>query len=408
LRPGDVVRVGRTTLEVSGDLAASAAPATPAPAAAAPPPPAAPRPVAVPVPAARPAPPTAPPADALPIGAVFAGCRIEEVIGFGDMGVVHRAEELALQRNVALKVIRPEHSSEARFRERFRRESMAAASIDHPNVIPVLDAGEEDGTLYITMRLVDGTDLRALLEDGPLEPGRAARVIRQVGAALDAAHARGLVHRDIKPSNVLLARGDHVYLSDFGLAKRADEAGGLTRQGSIVARAEYVAPEQILEDRVDALSDVYTLGCLLYEALTAEAPYAGHRDGAMLAHVDAPPPSPLSRRPALPRGFDEVVRRAMAKDPAERYPSAGDLGEAALVAAGEQRRSSPESVVASGPALPRAAMPGLSRAFDPEPVAIEDSGGDRRGETVRWVVAVGFLVVLAFISLMAVNALHKL
>ena len=405
LRPGDVVRVGRTTLEVTGERAPSAAAP---PVAAAPPAPPPPRPAPVPVPA-RPAPPSAPPADALPAGTIFAGCRIEEVIGFGDMGVVHRAEELALQRNVALKVIRPEHSSEARFRERFRRESMAAASIDHPNVIPVLDAGEEDGVLYITMRLVDGTDLRALLEDGPLEPGRAARVIRQVGAALDAAHARGLVHRDIKPANVLLGRGDHVYLSDFGLAKRAEEAGGLTRQGSIVARAEYVAPEQILEDRVDALSDVYALGCLLYEALTAEAPYAGHRDGAMLAHVDAPPPSPVSRRPTIPRGFDEVVRRAMAKDPAERYPSAGDLGEAALVAAGEQRRVSPESVVATGPALPRAAMPGLSRAFDPEPLEdAEDDAGDRRGEAARWVVAIGFLVVLAFISLIAVNALHKL
>src|SRR6185312_13678429 len=182
----------------------------------------------------------------------------------------------------------------------------------------------------------------------------------------------------------------------------------LTRQGSIVARAEYVAPEQILEDRVDALSDVYALGCLLYEALTAEAPYAGHRDGAMLAHVNAPPPSPLSRRPALPRGFDEVVQRAMAKDPAERYPSAGDLGEAALAAAGEQRRMSPESVVATGPALPRAAMPGLSRAFEPEPVEDDTvESGDRRGEVARWVLAVGFLVVLAFISLMAVNALHK-
>ena len=269
------------------------------------------------------------------------------------MGVVHRADELALQRDVALKVIRPEHSGEARFRERFRRESMAAASIDHPNVIPILDAGEEDGVLYITMRLVEGTDLRALLAaEGALEPARAARIIRQVGGALDAAHARGLVHRDIKPANVLLARGDHVYLSDFGLAKRADEAGGLTRQGSIVARAEYVAPEQILEDRVDARSDVYALGCLLYEAITGEAPYSESRENPLLAHINEPPPSPLSRRPALPRGLDDVVKRAMAKDPRERFASAGDLGEAALVAAGEQRRANPESVVASGRAAP--------------------------------------------------------
>ena len=326
------------------------------------------------------------------------------------MGVVHRADELALQRDVALKVIRPEHSGEARFRERFRRESMAAASIDHPNVIPILDAGEEDGVLYITMRLVEGTDLRALLAaDGALEPARAARIIRQVGGALDAAHARDLVHRDIKPANVLLARGDHVYLSDFGLAKRADEAGGLTRQGSIVARAEYVAPEQILEDRVDARSDVYALGCLLYEAITGEAPYSESRENPLLAHINEPPPSPLSRRPALPRGLDDVVKRAMAKDPRERFASAGDLGEAALVAAGEQRRANPESVVASGRAAPPAAMPGLSRAF--EPVAAEADTADavgHRGEALRWAVALGFLAVLAVAMIVALNALSTL
>ena len=402
LEPGDLVRMGRTTLELTGGKR-SVEPATP--------PPAPPRPAAIPIPAARPAPSTpAAPADALPVGTVFAGCRIEEVIGFGDMGVVHRADELALQRDVALKVIRPEHSGEARFRERFRRESMAAASIDHPNVIPILDAGEEDGVLYITMRLVEGTDLRALLAaDGALEPARAARIIRQVGGALDAAHARDLVHRDIKPANVLLARGDHVYLSDFGLAKRADEAGGLTRQGSIVARAEYVAPEQILEDRVDARSDVYALGCLLYEAITGEAPYSESRENPLLAHINEPPPSPLSRRPALPRGLDDVVKRAMAKDPRERFASAGDLGEAALVAAGEQRRANPESVVASGRAAPPAAMPGLSRAF--EPVAAEADTADavgHRGEALRWAVALGFLALLAVAMIVALNALSTL
>ena len=328
----------------------------------APPPPPAPAEPAQRPAAARPAP--TPPPDALPLGSVFAGCRVDEVIGFGDMGVVYRAEELALQRPVALKVIRPEHSEDARFRERFRRESKIAASIDHPNVIPILDAGEEDGVLYISMRLVDGTDLRRVIAaQGHVEPLRAARIVGRVGAALDAAHARGLVHRDVKPANVLLARADHVYLSDFGLAKPADEAGGLTRQGSIVARAEYVAPEQLIEDRVDALTDVYALGCLLFEALTGEPPYAGSREGpAMLAYVNEPPPSPLERRPNLPPAFDEVVRRAMAKDPSERYPSAGDLGQAALVAAGGLRRARAESVVATGEAAPLAAMPGLSRA----------------------------------------------
>jgi pSer/pThr/pTyr-binding forkhead associated (FHA) protein/tRNA A-37 threonylcarbamoyl transferase component Bud32 len=291
LAVGDKVRVGKTTLELTAVGQAAAAspappaaprPATPPPAPPtppparppAPPPPAAapprpparppspptPPPATPPPPAASPAPPppratppvparkpAAPPPDALPAGTVIAGCRIEEVIGHGDMGVVYQAEELALQRHVALKLIRPEHTEEQRYRERFRRESMVAASIDHPNVIPILEAGDEDGMLFISMRLVEGTDLRELIAaEGPLDPQRAARIVSQVGSALDAAHSRGLVHRDVKPANVLLARADHVYLSDFGLAKREEEGGGLTRQGSIVARAQYVAPEQLL------------------------------------------------------------------------------------------------------------------------------------------------------------------
>jgi pSer/pThr/pTyr-binding forkhead associated (FHA) protein/tRNA A-37 threonylcarbamoyl transferase component Bud32 len=424
LQPGDALRVGQTTLEIAGPASPVAAVAAAPPAPVAPPAPAAPpAPVAPPPRAERPAPspvplpsspprPAAPPADALPIGSVFAGCRVEEIIGFGDMGVVYRAEELSLQRRVALKVIRPEHSEEARFRERFRRESRAAASIDHPNVIPILEADEEDGTLFITMRLVEGTDLGGLLAaEGPLEPQRAARVVRQVGAALDAAHARGLVHRDIKPANVLLARGDHVYLTDFGLARRQEEPGGLTRKGSIVARAEYVAPEQILEDRVDALSDVYALGCLLYEALTGAAPFADSPDGpAVLAHVSSPAPSPSERRPELPAAFDDVVRRAMAKAPGERFPSAGDLGQAALVAAGDQRRASPESVVATGPAAPPpAAMPGLSRAFTPVPddgEAAAAAGG--RGDALRWGIALAFLAIMAIAMVAALNALNTL
>jgi serine/threonine protein kinase len=354
----------------------------------------------------------APPADALPRGTVFAGCRVEEVIGHGDMGVVYRAEELALQRPVALKLILPEHSEDARFRERFRRESMVAASIDHPNVIPILDAGDEAGVLYLSMRLVEGTDLRALIaQEGRVDPLRAARIVRQVGAALDAAQARGLVHRDIKPANVLLARADHVYLSDFGLAKRADEVGGLTRQGSIVARAEYVAPEQILEDRVDALTDVYALGCLLFEALTGEQPFAGSAEGpAMLAHVNEPPPSPVERVPGLPPRFDDVVQRAMAKQPGERFPSAGDLGKAALVAAGDLRRAGAESVVATGEAAPYVAMPGLSRAplSDPEPAEVAPAAAGARANPLQWGFALAVLAILAVCMVAALNALSTL
>ncbi len=418
LEPGDSIRVGESTIEL---VTAGAAP--PARAAAAPPPPARapapPRPPArPPTPPPVPVPPRAPaPAREvgvqLPPGTVFAGCRVEEVIGHGDMGVVYRAEELALQRPVALKLILPEHSEEERFRVRFRRESKLAASIDHPNVIPVLEAGDESGILFIRMRLVEGTDLRALIaEAGPVEPLRAARIVRQVGAALDAAHARGLVHRDVKPANVLLARADHVYLSDFGLAKSASEAGGLTRQGSIVARAEYVAPEQILEDRVDALTDVYALGCLLYEALTGQAPYASSQGGAaMMAHVEAPAPSPLDLRPDLPREFDDVVRRAMAKDPAERYTSAGDLGQAALVAAGGLRRAASESVIATGDALPaalRQARPAVALPAEPvpEPETADTPAGPP--SPLRWVLPLAVLVILAVGMFLALGALSKL
>jgi pSer/pThr/pTyr-binding forkhead associated (FHA) protein/tRNA A-37 threonylcarbamoyl transferase component Bud32 len=464
LNVGDSVRVGRTTLELT-DLRqpapaqaappspAPAAPPTPAPAAppsAPPAPPSSPLPAASsspapaappsepparepsPPPAARPSPapasPAAPP-DALPLGTVFAGCRVEEVIGHGDMGVVYRAEELALQRRVALKLILPEHSQDDRFRERFRRESRVAASIDHPNVIPILEAGDEDGVLFISMRLVEGTDLRALIAaEGRIAPLRAARIVRQVGAALDAAHARGLVHRDVKPANVLLARADHVYLSDFGLAKREEEVGGLTRQGSIVARAEYVAPEQIIEDRVDALTDVYALGCLLYEALTGEAPFEGWTEGpAIMAHVNAPPPSPLERCPDLPPRLDEVVRRAMAKQPGERYPSAGDLGQAALVAVGELRRAGAESVVATGDAAPvsfgaeLSAPPGWDAealaAGAADPLAEDGSqapaaaGADRprdRTSALRWGIALAVLAILAIGMVAALGALGNL
>jgi pSer/pThr/pTyr-binding forkhead associated (FHA) protein/tRNA A-37 threonylcarbamoyl transferase component Bud32 len=440
LEEGDSVRVGKTTLEVVDPAkpaaaerpAAAAAPppaaaappprAAPPPPAAAPPPPAPPPPAAPPPAPPSPAPapvaraaaaPTGPPRDTLPSGTVFAGCRVETIIGHGDMGVVYKAEELALQRPVALKLILPDFSGDARFRERFRRESMVAASIDHPNVIPILDAGDETGVLYISMRLVEGTDLRALIaQEGRVDPLRAARIVRQVGGALDAAHAHGLVHRDVKPANVLLGRADHVYLSDFGLAKRAEEAGGLTRQGSIVARAEYVAPEQLLEDRVDALTDVYALGCLLFEALTGEPPFVGSKEGpAMLAHVNSPPPSPLERVPGLPPQFDDVVRRAMAKEPGQRYPSAGDLGEAALMAAGDSRRVGAESVVATGAAAPYDAMPGLSRApmSDPEPAqALAAAGTADRANPLQWGFALAVLAVLAVCMFAALNALSNL
>jgi serine/threonine protein kinase len=350
------------------------------------------------------------------MGTVFAGCRVEEVIGEGDMGVVYRAEELALQRQVALKLIRPDQSEDERMRERFRRESKIAASVDHPNVIPMFEAGEEDGVLFIIMRLVEGTDLRALISaEGRVDPQRAARIVRAVGAALDAAHKHGLVHRDVKPANVLLARGDHVYLSDFGLAKQAAAAGGFTRQGSVIARAEYVTPEQVSEDRVDARTDVYALGCLLFEALTGEAPYAAEKGGgAVMAHVEAPPPSAGALVPGLPRQFDDVLSRAMAKDPADRFQSAGDLGEAALVAAGELGQAGPESIVATGGAAPATGRPvpqpatGAPSASDADGGAPDIDGQPARSKALTWGVAIAGLVVLAVLMVVALGAISRL
>ncbi len=401
LKVGDSVQIGSTTLQV---IHVGRAPDPPAPA------------TPLPAPANRPHAPAAPTADRegltseLPLGSIVAGCRLEEVISHGDMAVVYRAEELALQRRVALKVILPEHYGEERFRERFRRESKVAAAIDHPNVIPIFDAGDEDGLLFITMRLVEGTDMRTLIAaEGRIEPLRAARIVRQVGAALDAVHARGMLHRDVKPSNVLLAREDHVYLSDFGLAKRAASVGGLTRQGSIVARAEYVAPEQILNERVDARSDIYALGCLLFETLTGEAPFARWTEGPeALAHLNAPRPSPLELCPDLPREFDDVVRRAMAKDPSERYPSADDLGQAALVAAGGLRRASPWSVVATGEAAPftdeQAAEAPAAAPRAPAP----EGARAGRADALRWAIALAALAIVAVAMVAALRGISSL
>ncbi|HTN25423.1 MAG TPA: serine/threonine-protein kinase, partial [Solirubrobacteraceae bacterium] len=288
-------------------------------------------------------------------GDVFLEHRIEGLAGRGGMGVVYRAREIGLERIVALKVITPALADDADFRSRFVAESKAAASIEHPNVIPVYYAGERDGVLFIVMRFIDGPDLRALVRaQGALDPERAAHIVAQVGAALDAAHAHGLVHRDVKPANVLLGDDDHAYLTDFGLTKRSatTDGGGLSRAGGWVGTLGYVAPEQIRGGRVDARTDVYALGCLLVYALTGNAPYVGESDEATLwAHLNAPPPSE-----SVPPEFEGVVARALAKDPSDRYPSAGDLGRAALLAAGRSATSRPERNVARGAAAP----PGLS------------------------------------------------
>jgi predicted Ser/Thr protein kinase len=284
-------------------------------------------------------------------GDVFVDHRIEGLAGRGGMGVVYRATQLGLDRLVALKIITPALAEDPSFRERFVAESKAAASIEHPNVIPVYYAGEREGVLFIVMRYIDGPDLRALVRaEGKLDSKRAAHIIAQVAAGLDAAHQHGLVHRDVKPANVLLGHDDHAYLTDFGLTKRtASTDGGLSRTGGWVGTLGYVAPEQIRGERIDARTDVYALGCVLVYALTGRGPYIRDSDEATLwAHLNAPPPSE-----DVPPEFEGLVARALAKDPSDRYPSAGDLGRAAMAAAGRSALlPGPERNVARGAAAP--------------------------------------------------------
>ena len=283
----------------------------------------------------------------------IAGCRVEAVAGRGGMGIVYRATQLSLDRPVAVKVIAPDLAADPRFRERFERESRLAASIDHPNVIPVYEAGQDDGRLYLVMRWVSGSDLDGLLKrDGRLEPRRAAAIAVQIAGALDAAHAAGLVHRDVKPANVLLS-GEHVYLADFGLTRPIGTDSGLTTTGHWLGTTDYMAPEQFGAGVADARADVYALGCVLHTMLTGSAPF--HRDTVpqtMLAHLNDEPPRP-SRVGGVSQAFDPVVARALAKSPEERFPSAGDLARAALAAAEGRTATVAERSVARGAAAPR-------------------------------------------------------
>jgi streptogramin lyase len=260
------------------------------------------------------------------IGTDFVGYRIEALIGRGGMGVVYRAYDLRLRRTVALKLLAPHLAVDDRFRARFVRESELAMSLEHPHVVPIYDAGDVDGRLYLAMRLVEGTDLRALLRaEGKLEPARGVSIAGQVGNALDAAHAEGLVHRDVKPSNVLLDRDEHVYLADLGLTRRLEELGPPVEERSVGTPA-YLAPEQIEGRPIDGRADVYSLGCLLYECLTGATPFrADSRLAAAWAHLEEEPPSASERNPDLPPAIDGVVRKALAKAPDERYPTCAAL-----------------------------------------------------------------------------------
>jgi serine/threonine-protein kinase len=270
---------------------------------------------------------------------MFGRYRLEELLGRGGMGEVHRAYDTVKDRTVALKRLRGDVAADADFVARFRREAQVASRLTEPHIIPIHDFGEIDGRLFIDMRLVEGTDLAVELDThGALEPRRAANVVCQVAAALHAAHAQGLVHRDIKPANILLVgpddrrqrseAGEFVYVADFGIARNTS-ATALTTTGAAVGTLDYMAPERFTTGHGDHRVDIYSLGCLFYETLTGQPPFRVEGLPALIhAHLNSPPPAPSQNRPDLPPAIDAVVARAMAKDPDDRYPSANEFAEA--------------------------------------------------------------------------------
>lgn len=267
------------------------------------------------------------------LGTRFGPYELQSVIGVGGMGEVYRAYDTLRERMVAIKLLRPEMAADQSFQERFRRESRIAARLQEPHVIPVHNFGEIDGVLYIDMRLVEGESVKdALRAVGVLPPARAVAIIAQVASALDDAHANGLIHRDIKPENVLLTSTDFAYLVDFGIAHGGGEAS-VTSTGLVVGSSAYMAPERFNGDRGGPASDIYSLTCLLYETLTGRAPYeAGDVRQVWSAHMFAPPPRPSIMRRGISRAFDDVIARGMAKQPQDRYKTAGELARAAAAA----------------------------------------------------------------------------
>ena len=338
------------------------------------------------------------------------GYRIEARVGRGGMGEVYRAVQLSLGRRVALKVLAPELAADDRFRRRFLRESRIAASIDHPSIIPIYEAGEDGRLLYIAMRYVDGPDLATVLRrEGRLEPSRALAVAAQVASALDAAHEHGLVHRDVKPANILLAHGPegtpgHCYLCDFGLIKQVDSeqvASALTVTDQFVGTIPYVAPEQIEGKPLDGRTDVYSLGCVLFHCLTGSVPFEGANDvEVVFAHLGKPPPSLSDRHPGLPPAMDAAVARAMAKSKDDRWPTCTALVDALNAELGSATgpgpaRAAPAAATqvlhrVDGEATTLAeAVPGA--VHSPPPVDPVRGKGRRRG---RWWLTLAAAVVL--------------
>jgi non-specific serine/threonine protein kinase len=323
------------------------------------------------------------------VGDELAGYRLRGVLGRGGMSVVYEAENPRLGSTVALKVLAPELATNDLFRARFLRESRIAASLNHPNVIPIYDMGAHDDLLFIAMRYVVGSDLRAVLKaKGVLTPDQALLLIGQAGRALDAAHRNGLVHRDVKPGNILIegvsddeSEPDHVYLSDFGLSKHAASRSGLTATGEFMGTVDYISPEQIRGRTVDGRADIYSLGCVLYECLTGRVPFSKDINAAVIwAHVEEMPTAPSSVQPTLPPSIDHALAKALAKDPADRYATCRELVAAARAA-----------LLGATPAVPHSAtvLSGRAAAAEPASPSLSAPAASAAGAVSAAAAAVG-------------------
>src|SRR3954447_24492775 len=283
-------------------------------------------------------------------GSRLGNYEIAALLGQGGMGVVYEALQLSLSRRVALKVIAPELSRNDRFQERFRREGRSQAALDHPHVVTVHDFGEAEGHLYISMQLIRGPSLKELIARGELDLGRVQRILRPIADALDTAHEDGLIPRDFKPQNILVGSRDHAYLADFGLTQALGQPG-LTRTGQFVGTLDYIAPEQIHGRPATRRSDVYSFGAVLFECLTGKPPYVRESDAATLfAHVSEPLPRVSEMRPGAPPTVDEVLSRAMAKDPEARLASATAVMDELAAAIGSAQLAAPPPPTEQQPA----------------------------------------------------------
>jgi serine/threonine kinase PknH len=338
------------------------------------------------------------------VGTTFGKYNITRLLGKGGMGEVYEAYDTDKGRTVALKILAHELSDDVAFRTRFQRESQAAAILQEPHVIPIHDWGEIDGSLYIDMRRVQGQTLLDLIEKGPLEPSRAVNIISQVAAALDAAHAEGLIHRDIKPQNILVTPADFAYLVDFGIAEASGDTR-LTTAGSQIGTLNYMAPERFRDQTSTPAVDVYSLTCVLYEALTGEIPFTRDSlENLVAAHIASPPPRPSAVNPRLPVAMDDVIARGMAKDPDDRYGTAGALGRAAHRAL-QTVPNGMSAPIGSTPTAGTYAGVTITRPSDgatTEPTAVEtrdgDAGARRRGWVVPTVLAVAAALILGGIG----------